>query len=134
MPLVFDNIHKSLASTGYVTFPLSVHTLQLNVVNTDMVNNGEEQQINEHHVFQSYKLKKFRLGQERNKYTGSTVEKLREGRLPARLNLCTFVTTMATFIRVLLWCTQDLGLTDISQRDEQLFKAKHGSEETFLST
>jgi hypothetical protein len=91
-----------------------------------MDNDGEERRI--HHVFQSYKLNKFRLGQERNKHTDSKVEKLRGGRLPARLNLCTFVTTMATFIRVLLWCTQDMGLTDISQGDEQLFKAQHASE------
>ena len=92
-----------------------------------MVNNGEKRRIAEHHVFQRYKLNKFRFGQERNKHIGSTVEKLPGGILPARLNLCTVVTTMATFIRVLLWCTQDMGLTDISQRDEQLFKAKHAS-------
>ena len=91
-----------------------------------MDNDGEERRI--HHVFQSYKLNRFRLGQERNKHTDSKVEKLRGGRLPARLNVCTFVTTMATFIRVLLWCTQDMGLTDISQGDEQLFKAQHASE------
>jgi len=96
-----------------------------------MVNNGEEQRIAERNVFQSYKLNKFHLGQERNKYTGSTVQNLRGGQRP---NLGTFVTTMATFIRVLLWRTQDMVPTDIPQRDKLLFKAQHASEETFVST
>jgi len=43
-----------------------------------MVNNGEERRRAERHVFQSYKLNKFHLGQERNKYTGSTVHTYEE--------------------------------------------------------
>jgi len=67
-------------------------------------------------------------------YTGSTAQKLQEDWLSARLNLGTFVTTMATFIRVLLWCTQDMVPADIFQRNGQLFKVQHASEETFVST
>ena len=70
-------------------FPLPVNNLQLNVVHNDRVNKGEERRTAEDQVSQSCKLNKFRLYQERNKQTGSTVQKLRGGWLPECLNLWT---------------------------------------------